>query len=620
MQLLPAGSELLLVLGLLLACIVLFIANKPRMDVIGILVIIVLPLCGVVSVSEALAGFSDPNVVMLAALFVIGEGLARTGIAIRIGDVLIKNAGGKEKRLVALMMVAVAGLGAFMSSTGVVAIFIPVALGVCERMRIPPGRLMMPLSFAGLISGMMTLVATAPNLVVDSALRQAGFKGFDFFSFTPFGVVVLVAGVGYMMGARKWLTVDEAPKQQRRRRGFRDLIEDYSLSGRQYRLRLLPDSPLIGQTLRELEPRRRYKANVIAVERPSRFREEIVNPGAATKLEAGDIILIDIPGGASDIRPELLPLLELEALPLQGNYFTDHSRSVGMAEVSIPPGSALIGKNLAQLGFRTKYRLNVVGLRRGKRAFEGPLLREKFKQGDTLLVIGPWKAIRQLQPETRDFLVLSLPAEVDLVAPASSQAPLALLSAATMVILMVTGIVPNVMAVLITCLLMGLFRCVTMDEAYKSIHWPSIILIAGMMPFSIALQKTGGVELAVNGLLRIFGDAGPRLLLFSLFALTSTIGLFLSNTATAILMAPIALRMAKELDASPYPFAMIVALAASAAFMTPVSSPVNTLVLGPGRYKFSDFVKVGVPFTVLVMILSVLLAPWVFPIHLKDPQ
>ena len=608
--------ELLLVIGLLLACVGMFVANKPRMDVVALLVIVVLPLFGIISVPEALTGFSDPNVLLIAALFVIGEGIVRTGIANQLGSWLVTKAGGNETRLVVLLMLAAAGLGSVMSSTGVVAIFIPVVLGVAERMRVAPGRLMMPLSFAGLISGMLTLVATAPNLVVDSALRHAGFAGFGFFSFTPFGLVILIAGIFYMLVARRWLSgkVDKRDSE-RRRRNLLDLIEDYHLAGREHRLRLRPDSPLVGQTLQELQPRHKYGASVVGVERQGRFRRELLSPRADTMLKAGDVLLVDTSGSGRGDQLEILSNLGLEALPLRGSYFTDHSREVGMAEVMLPPDSALIGKSVLKLTFRRKYHLNVIGLRRGQQAIDGELREEKLRSGDTLLVIGPWKDIRQLQTQIHDFLVLSLPAEVDQVVPALSQAPYALLSLILMVVLMVTGIVPNVIAALIGALLMGLFRCIDMDSAYKAINWKILLLIVGMMPFASALQKTGGIELAVDGLLRLFGEAGPRLLLGALFGLTALIGLFISNTVTAVLMAPIALSVAHQLNASPYPFAMIVALAASTAFMTPISSPVNTLVLGPGQYQFADFLKVGVPFALLVMLICVLLVPWLFPLY-----
>jgi di/tricarboxylate transporter len=221
------NPELLLVIGLLLACVGMFVFNKPRMDVVALLAIVVLPLCGLTSVPEALAGFSDPNIILIAALFVIGEGLVRTGIASKLGDLLVTKAGGNETRLVILLMLTAAGLGSVMSSTGVVAIFIPVVLGIAERLSVPPGHLMMPLSFAGLISGMLTLVATAPNLVVDSALRHAEFAGFGLFSPTPFGLVILVAGVAYMLVARRWLSAKADPSDlENTPRTLLDLIRE----------------------------------------------------------------------------------------------------------------------------------------------------------------------------------------------------------------------------------------------------------------------------------------------------------------------------------------------------------------------------------------------------------
>jgi di/tricarboxylate transporter len=610
------NSQLVLVLALLLACIGLFVANRPRMDVVALLVIVVLPLCGITSVSETLAGFSDPNVILIAATFVLGKGLVRTGIAYRLGEWLIKKAGGNETRLLTLLMLATAGLGSVMSSTGVVAIFIPITLGIAERLEVPPSRLMMPLSFAGLISGMLTLVATAPNLIVDTALRNSGSAGLSLFSFTPIGIVILAAGIGYMLVARRWLNVriDERPSGKSGR-SLQDLIRDYQLAGREYRLRIQPESPLVGKTLQDLGGRRESGANVIAIERQRGFRREFLNPGAHSELRAHDILFVDVPPPHTVDRSALTSKYGLEVLPLQGSYFMDQSQEVGMAEVMLPPDSDLIGHSVREIHFRGRYNLNVIGLRRGPRASPERLLDEKLRLGDILLVIGPWKAIRELQRQANDFVVLRLPLEVDRVAPAASRAPYALFSLLIVIVLMVTGVVPNVLAALIGCLLMGLFRCLDFESAYKAIHWPILILIVGMMPFALALQKTGGIELAVEGLLRLFGDREPRVLLAVLFALTAVVGLFISNTATAVLMAPVALSVARVLNASPYPFAMIIALASSAAFMTPISSPVNTLVLGPGQYRFGDFVKVGVPFTLLVLLISVLLVPWLFPLH-----
>lgn len=610
------NTELFWVLVLLAGCVGLFVAGKPRMDVIALLVIVILPLTGIVGMNEALAGFSDPNVILIAVLFVIGEGLVRTGVAYRLGDLLMARAGKSQPRLLVLLMLVVAGLGSVMSSTGVVAIFIPVVLDISHRLKIPARRLMMPLSFAGLMSGMQTLVATPPNMVVDSALRHSGHSGFGFFSFTPIGLVILAMGIGYMLLTRQWLDAPgpgKGPQEKSPRRNFNDYIRDYRLDHRAFRAKVRPESPLVGKSLESLELRNRFAASLIAIERRHRFAHAILHPQGSTTLQTDDVLFVDIPAADETAVARRMAELKLDPMPLRGRYFSDQSREVGMAEISLPPTSSLLDKSVLDAEFRSNHRLQVIGLRRGLIPLEEGYLEENLRIGDTLLVTGPWKAIRKLQSQSHDFIVLGLPTEIDQVAPAAAKAPHAVGCLALMVLLMVTGAVPNVIAALAACLLMGLFRCVDMESAYRSIHWPSLILIVGMMPFSSALEKTGGIALAADGLLHLLREAGPRAILGGVFALTAILGMFISNTATAVLMAPVALKVAGDLGVSPYPFAMVVAVAASAAFMTPVSSSVNTLVLGPGQYRFVDFVKVGVPFSVLVMLVSVLLIPLWFP-------
>ena len=608
------NGELIWVLCLLAVAVVLFATGKVRMDAIALGIIVAFVLSGTLSLSEAFSGFSDPNVILIAALFIIGDGLVRTGVATKMGSWLVQVAGNSETKMLVFLMLTVAGLGAFMSSTGVVAIFIPVVLSVSARMNISPSRLMMPLSFAGLISGMMTLVATPPNLVINSELIREGLEGFSFFSVTPIGLVVLVFGILYMLVMRFLLKGEDSGQLRdgRKRSTFRDLIKEYRLTGRARRLAIRPGSPMIGQRLDDMKLRERYGANIIGVERWRRFRRVIVNVNGVSEFRARDVLLIDMSAAEIDLRQFCSEQL-LEPMVLRGEYFSDQALDVGMAEVSLIPESELIGKTVREMGFRTRYGLNVVGMKRDGEALDGSVVDESLQLGDIVLVVGNWKQISQLAQNGRDFVVLNLPEEVSDASPAHSQAPHAIFCLVLMVALMLTDEIPNPIAAIIACLLMGKFRCIDAQSAYKSIHWPSIILIVGMMPFALALQKTGGVDLVVKGLMDVGGGQGPYLMLGCLFVMCAAIGLFISNTATAVLMAPIALATAKSMGVSPYPFAMVVAMAASAAFMTPVSSPVNTLVLGPGKYSFSDFVKIGVPFTVLVMIISVVLVPILFP-------
>lgn len=607
------NGELIWVLSLLAVAVALFATGKVRMDAVALLVIIAFVLSGTLTLNEAFAGFSDPNVILIAALFIIGDGLVRTGVATKMGSWLMSVAGSSETRMLILLMLTVAGLGAFMSSTGVVAIFIPVVLSVCSRMKISPSRLMMPLSFAGLISGMMTLVATPPNMVVNSELLREGFKGFEFFDVTPLGLAILLCGIVYMLLFRFMLKVSGAADQASwKRRTFRDLIKDYHLTGRARRLAIRPGSPMVGHRLDDLKLRERYGANVIGLERWRRFRRVIVNVTGVTEFRARDVLLIDMSDPEVDLR-QFCSEQQLEPMILRGEYFSDQALDVGMAEVSLIPESEIIGKSVREIGFRTRYGLNVVGLRRDGAALKGAIVDEPLMLGDILLVVGDWKLISKLGGRGHDFLVLNLPVEESDASPAHSQAPHAIFCLALMVAMMLTDEIPNPIAAIIACLLMGKFRCIDLQSAYKAIHWPSIILIVGMMPFAQALQKTGGVDLVVRGLMELGGGYGPQAMLACLFILCAATGLFISNTATAVLMAPVALAAAKSMGVSPYPFAMAVAMAASAAFMTPVSSPVNTLVLGPGRYSFSDFVKLGVPFTLMVMVICVVMIPLLFP-------
>ena len=606
-------ADLLIVLTLLGAAIAMFAANKPRLDAVALIMLVALPFTGIVTMGEALAGFSDPNIVLIAALFVLGEGLVRTGVAQRLGDWLIARAGKNEARLIVLLMVVVGALGATMSSTAVTAIFIPVALRISQSTGIGPGRLMMPLSFAALISGMMTLVATAPNLIVNSELERKGVEGFQFFSFTPFGLPVLLLGIVYMGVARRWLRATATPASSSSRPGLAAWIDEYKLAGREHRLRITAQSPLAGKALDAFDLAQWPGANIIAVERGHPQGREIMQPAPKTALQSGDVLLIDHAGPDADI-PTLSRRFALEEIPLRGADFTGGSQEIGLAEAVVAPTSDFIGQTIADAALPTRFNLTAIGLRRGIAAYGREFLNEPLAVGDTMLLIGPWRELGKLRSDGSPLVLLSMAAGHDAVLPAPGKAVSALACLALVVGLMVSGVIPNVQAALIGCLLMGMLRCINFKSAYRSIDWKTLVLIVGMLPFSIALERTGGIELAADGLRTLTADAGPRGVLAALFAVTALLGMFISNTATAVLMAPVALAVAQETGASPYPFAMIVALAASTAFMTPVSSPVNTLVVTPGHYTFNDFVRIGVPFSLIVLIVSVVLVPWLLPL------
>ncbi len=608
------SQDLLIVLALLAVAIVMFAINKPRVDAVGLIMIVALPFTGVISMQEAIAGFSNSNIVLIAAMFVIGEALARTGVAQRIGDWLATRGGSSSWRLLTLLMLAVGVLGSVMSSTGVVAIFIPVVLRIASRTGIAPSQLMMPMAYAALISGMMTLVATSSNLVINYELVRSGNDGFNFFAFTPFGFPILLLGVVYMLVARRWLrpqTPDDAA--DRLRPNLMHWVERYRLADREYRVRIRADSPLVGASIGALDLPAKIGARIILIERGEGRARQLLPRTPDTCLMVGDILLIDLDDDRIDVAT-VAEQYAVDLMPRSGTYFTDKARSVGMMEIMIPDASEFVGKTLADAEAMTQSDLTVVGLRRGRKALKPRRLRKKtLRSGDILLLAGPWKTIRRLQKAGHELIVLNLPKEYDEIVPAADKAPYALLTLGVVVVLMATGIVPNVQAALIGCLMMGLFGCISLDKAYRSIQWKSLLMIVGMLPFAIALDRTGGVDLAAESLVGLIGNASPHAILALLFGITVLLGMFIVNTANAVLLIPIALAVAEELGASPYPFAMIIALAASCAFMTPIS-PVNTLVMTAGNYSFTDFIRIGLPFTLIVMVVSVWLVPLLLPL------
>jgi di/tricarboxylate transporter len=605
--------DLLFVLGLLTAAVWLFASGWLRTDVVALVVIVALIMGGILPVAAAVAGFGDSVVVLIAALFVVGEGLVQTGVAVRVGVWLTRVAGASETRLLVLLMLMVTGLGAFMSSTGVVAIFIPVVLGISQRLGRDPGHLLMPLAFAALLSGPLTLIATPPNLMINDALHAAGLQPFGFFSITPIGLLAAVVGILYMATfGRRLLPVRPPPTNLGGRRPtLKELVSRYRLDVHLYRLHLGWDSPLAGQTVAQARLRTRYGVSIIGIGRQGRFADSLVPALAGTELRAGDDLFIASQQAAVEQFAAAEGLTQLE---VEDRHHQGLRNEVGIAEVMLPPDSDLIGRTLRQAAFRTRHGLSVLGVRRGDQPLTGSLAQEQLALGDILLVVGAWKKIRRLRGDSRGFLVLNLPAELAEVAPAWRQAPAALLILLAMVVVMTFGLLPNTAAALLAALAMGLFRCIRLEDAYRSINWPSLVVIAGMLPLASALEQTGGVALLAGWLVGGVGALGPLALLAGMFMLTALVGLFISNTATAVLMAPVALAAAQQLGVSPYPFAMTVAIAASAAFATPVSSPVNTLVMAPGDYRFGDFVRVGTPLILLMLIITVLVVPLLWPL------
>ena len=643
--------EIALVYGILLATIALFVSEWLRLDVVALLALLALSLTGILSPAQALAGFADPVVLMIAALFVVGDGLFQTGVAQAMGRLPGKLAGDSQIKLLVIIMVLVAILSGFMSSTGTVAVMLPVVMGLAWARDMSPSKLLIPLSVASLLGGMLTLIGTAPNIVVSNHLAAMGRDPFGFFDFTPIGAAMVVVGIAFMaLFGRKLLPDRPSPGRPDRAEDQLSVAEmagSWDLLPRLFRLRITPGSPMAGRTLEDLELPETFGVTVLEIleaegeeeglsegtgprgggkrgqrrrgegerrlraprVRPKEDRARLREALADTELQSGQLLLVEgsADGVARMVGRDWVVLLDE---PTEGD---PTAREAGIAEVLLTPRSRLLGRTLKETRFRDRYQLSVVGIQRLGESLEGDIREAKLRFGDMLLVQGPWEKIRLIQGETRDFVVAMAPREMGAALRPLEKAPLALTIMAGMMLLLTFEIVPAVTAVLLAAVAMVLFRCVSVDDAYRAVNWESVVLIAGILPMATALEITGGMDLIVAALDGILRDATPLVLLGALFLLTSVLSQVISNTATAVLLAPIAFQFAISAGAAPEPFMMTIAVAASTAFATPVASPVNTLVLGPGGYRFGDFFKVGVALQFLILLATLALVPVFFP-------
>ena len=614
---------------ILFAAILLFLTEWVRVDVVALGVIIALILTNLLTPQEALSGFSNPAVLTIAALFVVGGAIMQTGLAGAIGRRILDIAGSSWVRLTAVIMVTVALLSAVMSDTGTVAVLLPGIISLAIGAKISPSRLLIPLAYGALLGGATTLIGTPPNIIVSDLLNEQGLTPFGFFDYTPIGLVLLLAGTSFvLLVGRRILPDYKATTEVQRVETPEELVNLYQLSDNLYRLRVRRGSTLIGLTLAEASLRRDFDLNILDISRADQNRhttlyEDAVSATGSQESKSSELTTETVfqfndtliaKGKVTDIT-QAAARWNLGVQPARADDEDALiSNEVGIAEIVLPPRSSLLGKNLVELGFGSRYYLTVLDIQRPGSEGKLNLKDTSLRFGDTLLVQGPWKNILDLRKKRRDFIVMGQP-ETMVGSPARAKAPLALLILLGMLFLMITNLVPIVAASLIAALAMILTGCVSIDEAYEAVDWKSIVLVAGMIPMSIALEKVGLVNLISEWLINSLGNYGPLIVLAGLFGITSLFTQVLSNTATTVLIAPIGLSAAQKLGIQPYAFMMGIAIAASMAFATPVASPVNTLVMGSGSYRFVDYLKIGVPQILIVMVISILLLPTLWPFY-----
>lgn len=606
-----------------------FISGKVRSDIVALCALIALLLSHILTPAEALSGFSNSVVIMMVGLFIVGGAIFQTGLAKMISSKLLKLAGKSELKLFLLVMLVTSAIGAFVSNTGTVALMLPIVVSMAANAGMSSGRFLMPLAFASSMGGMMTLIGTPPNLVIQDALTGAGYEPLSFFSFLPVGLICVAVGIIVLMPLTKLFLSDKGRKDEKSATGksLSELVKEYGLTDNLFRLRAASGSSVSGKTVVDLDLRNRYGLNLMEVRRGEgsqhRFLKTVTQKLASsdTVFEEGDVLYVSgnvnsVSQFAEDFSLEMMDghSVESTSAAAQGNSLDFYD--IGIAEIVLMPSSDIINRTVKDAGFRDKFNVNVLGIRRKKEYILNDLGKEKLHGGDVLLVQGAWDDIGRLSREEADWVVLGQPMEQAAKVTLDYKAPVAGLIMVLMIAMMVFDFIPvePVTAVLIAAVLMVLTGCLrNVEAAYKTINWETIVLFAAMLPMSLALEKTGVSELISGSLVNSLGSYGPLALMAGIYFTTSLLTMFISNTVTAVLMAPIALQSAVQIGISPVPLLFGVTVAASMCFASPFSTPPNALVMPAGQYTFMDYIKVGLPLQIIMGIVMVLVLPLLFP-------
>ncbi|MBP3566796.1 MAG: SLC13 family permease [Paraprevotella sp.] len=613
---------------ILIISAIFFVNGKLRSDIVALCALLALLIFNILTPEEALSGFSNSVVIMMVGLFVVGGAIFQTGLAKMISSRILKLAGKSELRLFILVMIVTSAIGAFVSNTGTVALMLPIVVSLAASANMSAGRLLMPLAFASSMGGMMTLIGTPPNLVIQNTLINAGFPALSFFSFLPVGLICVIVGTLVLLPLSKWFLSKEkrnTDKHQHANKSLKELVNEYGLSDNLFRLRVTPESIAKGKTIMELNVRRKYGLNILEVRRAQNSQSRFLKPVTqnlaqpSTVISTDDIIYIKgdldhVKTMASDLRLEILNNQTKESQ--SQNDQTLDFYDIGIAEIVLMPASRIINRTIQETEFREKYNVNILGIRRKTEYLLQNLAEIRILSGDVLLVQGTWNDISRLSNEDEDWVVLGQPLAEAAKVTLDYKAPIAAVIMIAMIAMMVFDFIPvaPVTAVMIAGILMVLTGCFrNVEAAYKTINWESIVLIAAMLPMSLALEKTGASEYISNSLVSGLGAYGPLALMAGIYFTTSLMTMFISNTATAVLLAPIALQSAQQIGVSPVPFLFAVTLGASMCFASPFSTPPNALVMPAGQYTFADYIKVGLPLQIIMGIVMIFVLPLLFP-------
>lgn len=627
---------MLITLIILLISAAFFVSGRVRSDLVAICALLALLLAQVLTPAEGLAGFSNSTVIMMVGLFIVGGGIFQTGLAKMIGGQVIKLAGTSQTKLFLLVMLVTAFIGAFVSNTGTVALMLPIVVSMAAYAGTSSRRLLMPLAFASSMGGMMTLIGTPPNLIIQETLSNAKANGLvsaavpdiSFFTFLPVGLITLTVGIVFLLPLTKWvLTPKEKGKDAKvQGKSLKSLVKEYGLTDNLFRVHIKnSSSSAIGKTILDLDIYKKYGINVLELRRSTgsnRFvrtvNQQLASPTLV--LQQGDVLYLS--GELEQVQQMVydfsLKLLDNHTDEIEGSSSNPSLDfyDIGIAEILIMPSSSIINRTVFEAGFRSKFNVNVLGIRRKNEYILRELGSEKILNSDVLLVQGTWKDIARLRNESDNWVVLGEPLQEAAKVTLDHKAPIAAAIMIAMIVMMVVDSIPvaPVTSVLLAAILMVVTGCVrNVEAAYKTINWQTIVLFAAMLPMSTALEKTGASSMIANFIINTFGASGPYVALAAVYFATSTMTIFISNTVTAVLMAPIALQCAVGIGVSPLSFLFAVTVAASMCFASPFSTPPNALVMPAGQYTFMDYVKVGLPLQIIMGIIMVFVLPMIFP-------
>ncbi|MDJ0838910.1 MAG: SLC13 family permease [Acidobacteriota bacterium] len=622
-----------IILGVTIA---LLLWNKLPMEVPALLSMMALVLAECIELNTALAGFANPTVITIAALFVVGGGLFRTGVADWLANHLIALSGESVWRFLVVLGLLTAVFSAFLSNTGTVAVLLPSVVSASRRLQVPAGTLLLPMAFSAQLGGLLTLIGTPPNIILSDALENAGFAPFSFFEFSLLGFPLLGLYLVYSLTLGRWLVPKRGQSGEDGQLSIWELARSYEVQDKLFKLVVDYGSPLVGKTLAEADLSRRYRVHVIHLKEPrsigsgeesergkqleghqvSTFRMIVgvlsnpepmrENPTPGSLIKPGLRMIVQ--GDKDDVMRLARENGMKPGAPIAG----EEGRGGSLAEVVIRQRSRISGRSIIDEQFGSKNRLQILGVMRNGAPLPVPFTDTPLAFGDTLLVYGSSEDIYQLGRDTRNYLLVGSPVQAG-EGPLSAKAYAAIGILFLMVLLILFKVFPLVIVSLAAALAMILLGCLNTETAYRQINWQSLILIAAMIPMGSALQETGATELMATSLIERLGGAEPVYLLAGVFLMTMLLSQFISNTATAVLLAPVALEISGQMGVSPYPLLMMVAAGASSAFLTPIASPVNTLVLGPGNFRFGDYARVGLPLVFIILAASLYLVPLIWP-------